>query len=72
MSEVTTSLGFDMVQNVYKITLKKYLESVPHKRAADCEKRKNLGVEKYTLKLTDETPIEKRLKWMCSDDKKHC
>ena len=37
-----------MVQNVYEITLKKHLESVPHKKTTPCEKPKNLRVEKYT------------------------
>ena len=44
--------------------------SVSHKKAADCEKRKNLGIEKYTEKVIDETPIGKGLKRMGTDDKK--
>ena len=34
------------------------------KKAADCEKRKNLGIEKHTEKVIDETPIGKGLKRM--------
>ena len=71
VSMVTTTLGFEKVQNVQKKnTLKKHLESASHKKVADCEKRKNLGIEKYTEKVIHETPIEKGLKWMGSDDKK--
>ena len=42
---------------VEKSRLKKHLESASHKKAADCEKRKNLGIEKYNEKVIDETPI---------------
>ena len=34
------------------------------------QERENLGIEKYTEKVTDETPIGKGLQWMGTDDKK--
>ena len=34
------------------------------------EKRKNLGIEKYTKKVINETPVGKGLKWIGTDDKK--
>ena len=40
------------------------------KKAADCKKRKNLGIEKYTEKVINETSIGKGLKRMGTDDKK--
>ena len=49
---------------------KKHLESASHKKAANCEKRKYLAIEKYTEKVIDETSIGKGLKRMCTDDKK--
>ena len=49
---------------------KKHLESASHKKAANCEKRKHLAIEKYTEKIIDETPIGKGSKRMCTDDKK--
>ena len=44
---------------VEKKHTKKHLKSVSHKKAADCEKRENLGIEKYTEKVIDETAMEK-------------
>ena len=49
---------------------KKHLKSASHKKAANCEKRKYLAIEKYTEKVIDETLIGKGLKRMCTDDKK--
>ena len=49
---------------------KKHLESASHKKAADCMKIKNLGIEKSTEKVINETPIGKSLKQMDTDDKK--
>ena len=57
-------------KGVEKNTLKKHLECVSNKKAADCEKRKNLGIEKYIEKVINETPIGKGLKWTGTDDKK--
>ena len=55
---------------VEKKHTEKHLECASHKKAADCKKRKDLGIEKYTEKVIDETPIGKGLKWMGADDKK--
>ena len=57
-------------KHVEKNTLKKHLDSASHKKAADCKKRKNLGIEKHTEKVIDETPIGKGLKRMGTDGKK--
>ena len=38
---------------VEKNTLKKHFDSASHKEAADCKKRKNLGIEKHTEKVID-------------------
>ena len=65
------TLGFEKVQNVQKKKkLKIHLESALHKKAADYEKIKNFGIEKYTEKVIDETPIGKGLKQMGTDDEK--
>ena len=53
-----------------KNTLRNHVESASHKKAADCEKRKNLGIEKYTEKVINNNPIGKLLKRMGTDDKK--
>ena len=55
---------------VEKKHTKKHLECTSHKKAADCKKKKDLGIAKYTEKVIDETPIGKGLKWMGTDDKK--
>ena len=55
---------------VEKKHTKKHLECASHKKAADCKKRKDLGIAKYTEKVIDETPIGKGLKWMGTDGKK--
>ena len=55
---------------VEKKKLKIHLESALHKKAADYEKIKNFGIEKYTEKVIDETPIGKGLKQMGTDDEK--
>ena len=57
-------------KHVEKNTLKKHLDSASHKKAAYCKKRKNLGIEKHTEKVIDETPIGKGLKRMGTDGKK--
>ena len=40
-------------------------------KAADCMKRKNFGIEKYTNKVISETPIGKGFKWMVLMATKH-
>ena len=55
---------------VQKKTHKKHFENVSSKKAADCEKWKNLGIKKYTEKVIYENPIGKGLKQMSTEDKK--
>ena len=58
------------VREESKCVKKNTLESASYKKAADCERRKSIGIHKYTEKIIDETHIGKGLKRMGTDDKK--
>ena len=61
------------IQNLVVNHESRHVKSNPgasHKKTADCKKRKNLGIENYTEKVIDETPIGKGLKRMGTDYKK--
>ena len=55
---------------VEKYSLKKHINSAPHKQAVELGNKRNLGAASYTQEIIEKTPTRHGLKQMCTDYRK--